>query len=504
MKQKLLNWMKKHWIISGFLILVLVTNFIFLFVPEQEIDTNTNQIPEQEDIVQEEQQIQEEPEQKIEEKDSTKYLDISKSDIDELYPEYNIERQEIQGNVVYRGSPEDSRDLIFLVEPLDDIKGVSGVIFSNNIPEDKLNSLFSSVGDKGKEFFENNIEKWKNSQEFSTHLIHNNLNYSLSSDDMSKSYSITFVNTTNSQEERVNGFNGVSLANWNLQIFGQSKAENDELMQFYADTIDEYDIVFIQEIRDKSETAFPELCSLLDDYSCELTSRAGRTSSKEQYGIIYKDSVELVNIKDYNPDSQDRWERPPVEVTFRIENYTLRTYNIHTKPDDVQEELNYLEDIVDNSGNVVVLGDLNADCSYYTEITESEFDSWNWIVKNTEDTTVSSTDCAYDRILLNEDSYEEFSDYGIFTKGITKDISDHYLVWINLGLEDFKPEESNVSVSFEEESSEDISTSNPIVKKSNSGKCHGQDSPWYDQTDDYTSYDSMEACIESGGEKASY
>ena len=78
-----------------------------------------------------------------------------------------------------------------------------------------------------------------------------------------------------------------TVANWNLQIFGEKKANNTELMNIYASTISKFDIVFIQEIRDKSNTSFWKLCGMLPDYNCILSTREGRTSSKEQYGVIY-------------------------------------------------------------------------------------------------------------------------------------------------------------------------------------------------------------------------
>ena len=81
------------------------------------------------------------------------------------------------------------------------------------------------------------------------------------------------------------------IANWNLQIFGKEKASNNELLNFYADKISRNDIIFIQEIRDISGTAFPKLCSALIEYSCINSSRAGRSSSKEQVGIIYKKGI---------------------------------------------------------------------------------------------------------------------------------------------------------------------------------------------------------------------
>lgn len=226
----------------------------------------------------------------------------------------------------------------------------------------------------------------------------------------------------------------VKIANWNLQIFGQSKANDLSLINSYVEKIDDYDIIFIQEIRDSSETAFPFLCSFLENYSCVSSSRAGRSSSKEQYGIIYKKGINLTYFKDYNPDESDRWERPPIETSFNINGYEITMYNIHTKPDDVQEELFFLEQIVSNHGNILVLGDLNADCSYYNNEKNSEFENWEWLISDNQDTTISKTDCAYDRILLNQDSYEDVLSYGI-EKDINSEMSDHYLVWVELKIE---------------------------------------------------------------------
>lgn len=237
-------------------------------------------------------------------------------------------------------------------------------------------------------------------------------------------------NTTQTVSPKIN--KPIKIANWNLQIFGVSKASNQTLMNFYADVIDDYDIIFIQEIRDSSQTALPKLCQLLEGYKCDASSRAGRTSSKEQYGIIYKDGIRITDLTDYNPDSQDRWERPPVKVTFDYNGYILTAYNIHIKPDDVKKELQGLESVVSNVSNVIVLGDLNADCTYYKPQQDTEFDAWIWIITDDQDTTVASTDCAYDRIIMNRDAYQEYASHGIYKGGITKDVSDHYLVWVEI------------------------------------------------------------------------
>jgi len=41
--------------------------------------------------------------------------------------------------------------------------------------------------------------------------------------------------------------------------------------------------------------------------------------------------------------------------------------------------------------------------------------------------------------------------------------------------------------------------SGDVVKKSNSGICHAEDSRWYSRTKNFTPYDTLDACLKSGG-----
>ncbi len=344
---------------------------------------------------------------------------------------------------------------------------------------------------------DNNVEKENN--EINNNFIKNESNTEILNKELEINNSIIEIEIEEPEIINVEldkeTFSGLTVANWNLQIFGQSKASNDTLLNYYKDTMDEYDIIFVQEIRDASGTAFAKLCNLFEEHNCEISSRAGRSSSKEQYGIIYRDGIKVKEIIDFNPDSLDRWERPPVRVVFEVENYSIAIYNLHAKPDDVKNELFYLESIIENEGNVMVIGDLNADCSYYNPNKNNEFDSWNWIIKDSDDTTVASSRCAYDRILLNDDAFEEFSGYGIYTEGIDNSISDHYLIWVSLGIEDFKPEITEKVIVFEEK----IEETNDIVKMSNSGICHDKYSSYYDRTLEYTPYNTIQDCLDAGG-----
>ena len=90
--------------------------------------------------------------------------------------------------------------------------------------------------------------------------------------------------------------------------------------------------------------------------------------------------------------------------------------------------------IASESNNWIGEPDLNADCNYYDPQLETEFDTWHWMIKDTYDTTASNTNCAYDRIILNNDMFDEHVATGITKKDITKEVSDHYIVWTQIKI----------------------------------------------------------------------
>ncbi len=223
----------------------------------------------------------------------------------------------------------------------------------------------------------------------------------------------------------------LTIANWNLQVFGMAKARDESLVERVVDIINDYDIVFVQEIRDASGNAVSSLAEKMTNYQYRVSSRAGRTSSKEQYCVFYRNGITLNGFRDFNPDAEDRWERPPIESDFSFNNYTFKVYNLHAKPSDVTRELKALENLVKTNGNVMIIGDLNADGAYYNNSKNTEFDSWNWLIKDEEDTTTKSTSYAYDRIIVNLDLSRECITNSI-DRRITPDLSDHYLIWVRI------------------------------------------------------------------------
>jgi endonuclease/exonuclease/phosphatase family metal-dependent hydrolase len=170
--------------------------------------------------------------------------------------------------------------------------------------------------------------------------------------------------------------------------------------------------------------------------SCINSSRAGRSSSKEQYGVMYKDSIQITNLRDFaeNESYYEVFERPPLRFTATRNNISYTFYTIHIKPDDAQNEISWLDylinDLEPEFQNIIALGDFNADCSYYDETTP-DFKGWTRVITNSDDTTQGQKDCAYDRVLMRDPSILS-NKYGIYTQNLTKKHSDHYPLWFEI------------------------------------------------------------------------
>ncbi len=220
-----------------------------------------------------------------------------------------------------------------------------------------------------------------------------------------------------------------SIACWNLQIFGQSKASDSSLLSYYADKLDDHDIFIIQEIRDQSGTSITKLAEKFPNYDYIVSNRAGTTQSKEQYAIFYHHNIIFESSYDFTPILQLQFERPPFQATFRADNWTFTIYTSHLKPDDVDRELSNFERLVSQlQSDVILIGDFNADGSYYDESSINHFTTWNWVITNDMDTTVAESSNTYDRIIINSYAENNFIRSGIMND-VNADQSDHYLIY---------------------------------------------------------------------------
>ncbi|XP_019635370.1 PREDICTED: deoxyribonuclease-1-like [Branchiostoma belcheri] len=265
----------------------------------------------------------------------------------------------------------------------------------------------------------------------------------------------------------------LKIAAFNVQVFGLKKFSKEEVTKTLVKIIRRYDIIAIQEIRDSSQEAFPALLVEVNkglppdqSYQSIISERLGRTSSKEQYGFIYKPSRVTVSDSyhyDDGPEAvgaknpQDAFQREPFIVRFSAPDTVVSDFAvvvIHTSPKDAVKEIDHLVDVYDDVvqkwglEDVIITGDFNAGCSY---VTKSEWADirlrhdprFTWLLGDDVDTTVAKSDCPYDRFVLagemmmksnvpeSAQAFRFDEAYGL-SQDETEDVSDHYPIEMEL------------------------------------------------------------------------
>ena len=246
----------------------------------------------------------------------------------------------------------------------------------------------------------------------------------------------------------------VSVATFNIQVFGEKKADKPEVMKILARIIANFDVVAIQEVRDDKEQAIKKLKQAVDalgrDYGVLLSPRLGRTTSKEQYAFLYrKDTLQPVGQPHLyqEPPGTDPFHRQPYVAEFKSKkgNFDFVLINIHTDPDEATEEIRALKEALAYARkkhpwqkDFIILGDLNADCHYYDKTQPNPIPGTTWLLPLSADTTVKSTPCTYDNIIVTDACREDFTgevqvfrfdrEYGLSNQESLK-VSDHYPVW---------------------------------------------------------------------------
>ena len=252
------------------------------------------------------------------------------------------------------------------------------------------------------------------------------------------------------------------IATFNIKVFGKTKMGKPDVVTQLVDTVLQYDLVAIQEIKDIDETVPYDFLAELNNasgnfWNMSLSVRSGTQaddqSSQEQYAYYYNHSVfrEIGEGELYNDSANDYFQREPYRAQFELLNasgnssgFDFTLFTIHTKPASALAEIDALHEVIQSyqendstETDVILLGDLNADCSYATaqELWESPLrqPQYNWLVNDIADTTVSSTDCAYDRIITLDDLNGRLvGSWGIDTSITNTSVSDHYPVWFDL------------------------------------------------------------------------
>tara|TARA_B100002051_G_scaffold259866_1_gene279799 strand:- start:458 stop:1384 length:927 start_codon:yes stop_codon:yes gene_type:complete len=250
----------------------------------------------------------------------------------------------------------------------------------------------------------------------------------------------------------------IRIATFNIKIFGQTKMGKPEVVSELVNIFDRYDMVSVQEIKDINQQVPYQFLDELrngssSEWSMQLSERSGQQEDdiggQEQYAIYYRSTIvtPTENGSLHNDTLLDDFQREPFITEFsaitkngEISDFKFTIVSIHTSPTVAVEELNALGNLSANLSpelNLILLGDLNADCDYAAL---HELDSLlirnenhTWIVPDNADTTVSATRCAYDRIILDEDVAMSYTGWwGIDREMSGGNVSDHYPIWFEL------------------------------------------------------------------------
>ena len=252
----------------------------------------------------------------------------------------------------------------------------------------------------------------------------------------------------------------IRIASFNIQVFGESKLNDNDAMQAIVAILRNFDVIAVQEVRAVSQDILPQLMALLNadgrHYDYAIGPRLGRSNSKEQYAFIFdtqtveSDRYQLYTVDD--PD--DLLHREPLVGWFRARGpapeqaFTFSLATIHTDPDETNQELDVLDDVFfkvrddvrRGEDDVIMLGDLNAKATNLRQLGQIK---GLYKVVNGETPTNTLHNAQYDNILFHETATTEFTgrggvfdflrDYNLTLQQAQR-ISDHLPVWAEFSI----------------------------------------------------------------------
>lgn len=258
----------------------------------------------------------------------------------------------------------------------------------------------------------------------------------------------------------------VRIASFNIQVFGEQKLSNTDVVRVLADIVRHFDIVAIQEIRDEQQNLLARFAEAVNApglrYDYVIGPRLGRTTSKEQYGYLFNtDTIEIDRRAIFTvADPDDLLHREPLVASFRCRRaepnlaFTFTLVNIHTDPtpQTLREELSVLDDVFQSvrshprgEDDVILLGDFNSNYRQMGEL--SQMPGLVFAVTNSAANKLLATNITgkaqYDNLVFDRAATQEFlGRSGVFdflreynlSQSQAKLVSDHLPVWAEFSI----------------------------------------------------------------------
>jgi endonuclease/exonuclease/phosphatase family metal-dependent hydrolase len=270
-------------------------------------------------------------------------------------------------------------------------------------------------------------------------------------------------NQTNSQS---NGQNPnqqqtpqIVIGSFNIQMFGKTKMGKPGVVSILTDIARRFDILAIQELRDKDQGVIPEFLRQINadgsSYAAAVGPRqgyivAGQTTRYFEQSVFIYDTtkVELVGPTYAAHDRYRIMHRPPFVGQFRCLNvpieqaFSFALMNVHIDPDEAHVEFEALREIIgeiytnhQGEDDFILLGDLNDEPHKYHKYQWMR--SQHAALPSTIKTNTVQTK-AYDNIVFDSGYTSEYRNqagvmnvqqvYGLSLSDAQL-VSDHYPVW---------------------------------------------------------------------------
>uniref|UniRef100_A0A665UMT3 Uncharacterized protein n=1 Tax=Echeneis naucrates TaxID=173247 RepID=A0A665UMT3_ECHNA len=218
----------------------------------------------------------------------------------------------------------------------------------------------------------------------------------------------------------LNVTSSLKICAFNIQSFGEAKANNKKVMGILLKVI--YCMCTMLRATSKYIDIADSPFSLCLKRASE---RLGRNTYKEQYVYIYRSNVLTVKEQyqyhklEEGTRETDAFSREPFIVRFHSPTTLLKDFVLigqHTCPKTAMKEMDELYTVFNGIykkwkvNNVMILGDLNAGCSYVTmkgwrAVRLRSDPKFHWLIGDEQDTTVrQKTHCAYDRSVMPENT----------------------------------------------------------------------------------------------------
>jgi endonuclease/exonuclease/phosphatase family metal-dependent hydrolase len=258
----------------------------------------------------------------------------------------------------------------------------------------------------------------------------------------------------------------IRIASFNIQVFGEQKISNPDVLRVLAEIVRHFDIVAVQEIRDEQQSLLPRFVEAINapglGFDFVIGPRLGRTTSKEQYAYIFNtDTIEVDRRAAYTvADPDDLLHREPYVASFRCRRaepdlaFTFTLVNIHTDPtpQTLREELTVLDDVFQSvrshprgEDDVILLGDFNANYQHLGDL--NRMPNLIFAVTNSSAGKLLATNITgkaqYDNIVFDRAATQEFlGRSGVFdflreynlSQAQAKLVSDHLPVWAEFSI----------------------------------------------------------------------